>query len=196
MFSYMHLNHWKFIFYLIMARGRSSISFSSWWDSSWSSIIYYIKYHSFLTELKFYHCLLVFSCNCGLWKFLGQGLNLSHRSDNARYLTHWATRELLHYCYMWNQICIEICCCALFFFTELFIFLTILGRSQSSGKVHLPHVFGQIWNVYYKQLARYLPPMQDCFCIVCLIHFSALCSSPWQPHQPLSPTRFCCRGQD
>ena len=29
------------------------------------------------------------------WTFPGQGLNLCHGSDNARSLTHWATRELL-----------------------------------------------------------------------------------------------------
>ena len=28
-----------------------------------------------------------FGCTCGMWKFLGQGLNLSHGSDNAESLT-------------------------------------------------------------------------------------------------------------
>ena len=30
-----------------------------------------------------------------MWKFLGQGSNLCHSSDNSRSLTHWATREFL-----------------------------------------------------------------------------------------------------
>ena len=30
----------------------------------------------------------------GMWKFPGQRWNLRHSSDNARSLTHWATREL------------------------------------------------------------------------------------------------------
>ena len=38
-------------------------------------------------------------CTCGVWKFLGQGLNLHHSSDpghcsDNRFLTHWARREL------------------------------------------------------------------------------------------------------
>ena len=42
-----------------------------------------------------------FSHAYSMWKILGQGLNLNHSnnlchcSDNARSLTHWATRELL-----------------------------------------------------------------------------------------------------
>ena len=42
-----------------------------------------------------------FGCTCGRQKFLGRGLNLchcsnlSHSSDNAGSLIHWATRELL-----------------------------------------------------------------------------------------------------
>ena len=37
---------------------------------------------------------ILFGCAQGMWKFLGQGLNLCHRSDHARSLTCWATREL------------------------------------------------------------------------------------------------------
>ena len=42
-----------------------------------------------------------FSCSCGMWKFLGQGSNPCHssnqsyNSDNAGSLSHWATGELL-----------------------------------------------------------------------------------------------------
>ena len=41
--------------------------------------------------------LFVVGCMCGMWKFLDQGhsSDLSFGSDNARSLTHWATRELL-----------------------------------------------------------------------------------------------------
>lgn len=44
----------------------------------------------------------VFGCTYGTWKFLGQGLNLCHRSnldhctDNAKSITHCATRKLLN----------------------------------------------------------------------------------------------------
>ena len=43
----------------------------------------------------------IFGCTCGVWKFPGQGMNphyssdLSYSSDNARYLTAWATKEIL-----------------------------------------------------------------------------------------------------
>ena len=37
---------------------------------------------------------LVFVCATGIQKFLGQGPNPSHSTDNARSLTHCATREL------------------------------------------------------------------------------------------------------
>ena len=40
---------------------------------------------------------------CGMWKFLGQGWNLHHSSDNARSLTHWATRELPHVGFLWSE---------------------------------------------------------------------------------------------
>ena len=33
-------------------------------------------------------------CNCSMWKFPGQGLNLRHSSDNLGSLTHWVTRDL------------------------------------------------------------------------------------------------------
>ena len=33
-------------------------------------------------------------CTLGMWKFLGQGSNLRHSSDNPGSLTCWATREL------------------------------------------------------------------------------------------------------
>ena len=32
---------------------------------------------------------------CSMWKFLGQGWNPNHSSDNAGFWIHWATRELL-----------------------------------------------------------------------------------------------------
>ena len=35
-----------------------------------------------------------YGCTHSMQKFLGQGSNLHHSSDNARSLTHWATREL------------------------------------------------------------------------------------------------------
>ena len=53
-------------------------------------------------------CLGVFCHACGMWKFSGQGLNpshsssLSHCSDNARSLTHYATKELL-YCILYTS---------------------------------------------------------------------------------------------
>ena len=34
-----------------------------------------------------------------MWKFLGQGLNLSHSNDNISSLTQWATRKVLDYIY-------------------------------------------------------------------------------------------------
>ena len=60
------------------------------------------------TELGKNTILFFFGCTCGLWKFLGQGSNLrhscnqNHSSDNAGFLTCWATRELpiLLRCYM------------------------------------------------------------------------------------------------
>ena len=54
----------------------------------------YFVYQYLLTFVFFIH-------THGMWKFLGQGSNLHHSSDpscsrnNARSLTHWATRELL-----------------------------------------------------------------------------------------------------
>ena len=39
----------------------------------------------------------IFGCAHRMRKFLGQGMNLCHSSDNARSLTHQATRELLHF---------------------------------------------------------------------------------------------------
>ena len=36
-----------------------------------------------------------FGCTNGVWKFLGQGSNLCHSSDNSGCLTHCATREVL-----------------------------------------------------------------------------------------------------
>ena len=44
------------------------------------------------TELFFFF--FFFPCTCGIRKFLGQGSNLSHSSDNTGSLTHWATGEL------------------------------------------------------------------------------------------------------
>ena len=43
---------------------------------------------------SFYFILFFWSCR-GIWKFLGQGSNPCHSSDNARSLTCWATREHL-----------------------------------------------------------------------------------------------------
>ena len=61
---------------------------------------------SFLKTFLFY-----FSFLATLWKFWGQGLNLSysiglsHRSDNTGSLSHWATRELqFHLYYMKRKI--------------------------------------------------------------------------------------------
>ena len=45
---------------------------------------------------------VVFGHAVGMWKFLGQELNLCHSSDNAVSLTHSATRELL-YSVFWTQ---------------------------------------------------------------------------------------------
>ena len=44
-------------------------------------------------------CFFLFGLNCGMWKFLGQGSNLSHSSDpnhssdNTRSLTHQETPQ-------------------------------------------------------------------------------------------------------
>ena len=46
----------------------------------------------YITKLSFF---FFFFCHaCSKLKFLGQGLNWSHSSDNARSLIHWAAREL------------------------------------------------------------------------------------------------------
>ena len=46
------------------------------------------------------HCIQLFVCLFGhaysIQKFPGQGLNPCHSNDNAKSLTCWATRELLH----------------------------------------------------------------------------------------------------
>ena len=53
--------------------------------------------------LHFLSYLMFFGCTSGMQKFPGQGSNPrhssdpSHRSDNTRYLTHWATWELPSY---------------------------------------------------------------------------------------------------
>ena len=44
----------------------------------------------------FYFYLFIFGRTHGVLKFLGQGLIPCHSSDNARSLTCWTTRELLH----------------------------------------------------------------------------------------------------
>ena len=49
------------------------------------------SYFSFLISL--------FGCAHNMQKFWGQESNLSHSSDNARSLTHWATRELWNFYY-------------------------------------------------------------------------------------------------
>ena len=54
-----------------------------------------------------------FLYTCGMQKFKGQGSNLSHSSDNARFLTCWATRKLLNEIFyihffmwsLWNTVC-------------------------------------------------------------------------------------------
>ena len=49
----------------------------------------------------FFFKIYFFDYTCSMWRFPGQGSNLSyssnlsHNSDNARSLTHWATTELL-----------------------------------------------------------------------------------------------------
>ena len=49
-------------------------------------------------------------CDHGMWKFLGQGLNLCHSrdlsyySDNARSLTYCTTKELQEYHYFWSLL--------------------------------------------------------------------------------------------
>ena len=45
---------------------------------------------------------LFFGCARGLWRFPGQGLNLSCCSDNTRFLTHCATRELQEVSFLKN----------------------------------------------------------------------------------------------
>ena len=45
----------------------------------------------------FSYFFLFFGHSCSMWKFLSQGLNLNHSSDNANSLTCYVTRELLHY---------------------------------------------------------------------------------------------------
>ena len=52
--------------------------------------------------------LLFFGCTCGMWKFLGQGLNShhssnqSHSGDNTGSLTCWATGEHTWPPYFWE----------------------------------------------------------------------------------------------
>ena len=51
-------------------------------------------------KVRIYFYSFLFGCTCGIWKFLGQGLNLyyssskSHCSDNDGSLTHWAREKL------------------------------------------------------------------------------------------------------
>ena len=61
-----------------------------------------LKWRKILTNLiNVYSSFSFFGWARGMWKFLCQGSSLccrsdlSHSSDNARSLTHWATRELL-----------------------------------------------------------------------------------------------------
>ena len=53
-----------------------------WWEEVSSMSFYFIT------------VILTFGRACSMWKFLGQGLYLSHCSDNARSLIHCTTREL------------------------------------------------------------------------------------------------------
>lgn len=45
----------------------------------------------------FIYLLLLFGHTHGLLKFLGKWLNLSHSTDDAMSLTHYATKELFKY---------------------------------------------------------------------------------------------------
>ena len=46
------------------------------------------------------HLLNFFGHTWSMWKFPGQGSDLSHSSDNAVYLTHWATGHSQHFLFV------------------------------------------------------------------------------------------------
>ena len=87
----------------------------------------------------FFYLFIFFGCTCGIWKFLGQGSNLCHSSDqsccsdNTRSLTCCAIRELPKSFKFWcNPIYL--------FFLWLFMFLSHLGNLclfQGNADLHL-----------------------------------------------------------
>ena len=75
-------------------RFKPGINTSCKLQSKGARLSYYLcGTYSSSALLKWYY-FFFFGCAQGMWKFLGQGLNLSHSSDNARSLTCWASREL------------------------------------------------------------------------------------------------------
>lgn len=48
---------------------------------------------SILLAIKFLFLPFFFGCTCGMWKFLGQGSNPCHSSDNTGSLTRYAPHE-------------------------------------------------------------------------------------------------------
>ena len=67
-------------------------------------IYFYIKTNSFD---KLFFFFFFFCCDHGTWKFLGQGLNLSHSCDNAGSLTYWGlnTGDSSHCSWVHNPLC-------------------------------------------------------------------------------------------
>lgn len=68
---------------------------------------YYTR-NSTRREIKHFNYIfwILGGCALGMKKFLGQGSNLCHSSDNARSLTHCATRELQYISFLkaWQKL--------------------------------------------------------------------------------------------